>query len=136
MIECNDVIKIYADPETNTRVAALRGIDLHIKKGELVSIIGPSGSGKSTLIKIFAGMEAISSGDVRIGEYQLGKMTLEELLAYRLNTVGLVHQFPERTLFLSGTVMDNLMFAAGLCSKNISENKRRNKEILEKSKKY
>ncbi|MHA1556027.1 MAG: ABC transporter ATP-binding protein [Candidatus Heimdallarchaeota archaeon] len=132
MIECNDVIKIYADPETNTRVAALRGIDLHIKKGELVSIIGPSGSGKSTLIKIFAGMEAISSGDVRIGEYQLGKMTLEELLAYRLNTVGLVHQFPERTLFLSGTVMDNLMFAAGLCSTNISENKRRNKEILEK----
>ncbi len=132
MIECNDVIKIYADPETKTRVAALRGIDLRIKKGELVSIIGPSGSGKSTLIKIFAGMEAISSGEVRIGEYQLGKMTLDELLAYRLNTVGLVHQFPERTLFLSGTVMDNLMFAAGLCSKNISENKRRNKEILEK----
>jgi len=131
MIECRDVIKIYDDPETNTRVAALRGVDLRINKGELISLIGPSGSGKSTFIKILAGMEAISSGTVRVGSYQLGSMEPDELLKYRLNTIGLVHQFPERTLFLTGTVMDNLNFASSLHTRNLSENRRRNKEILE-----
>ncbi len=131
MIHCNDVIKIYTDEETKTRIAALRGIDLRVKKGEVISIIGPSGSGKSTLIKIFAGTEAISSGDVRVGSYDLGKLELDELLNYRLNMVGLVHQFPERTLFLSGSVMDNLNFASSLFSENHSENKKRNMEILE-----
>ncbi|MCK5298513.1 MAG: ATP-binding cassette domain-containing protein, partial [Candidatus Heimdallarchaeota archaeon] len=112
MIHCNDVIKIYTDEETKTRIAALRGIDLRVKKGEVISIIGPSGSGKSTLIQIFAGMVTISSGEVRVGSYDIGKLELEELLEYRLNMVGLVHQFPERTLFLSGTVIDNLNFAS------------------------
>ncbi len=131
MIHCNDVIKIYTDEETKTRIAALRGIDLRVKKGEVISIIGPSGSGKSTLIQIFAGMLTISSGEVRVGSYEIGKLELDELLEYRLNMVGLVHQFPERTLFLSGTVIDNLNFASSLYSDNRSENRRRNMEILE-----
>ncbi|NHJ87670.1 MAG: ATP-binding cassette domain-containing protein [Asgard group archaeon] len=132
MIDCQDVIKIYSDPETNIRVAALRGIDMRIRDGELISIIGPSGSGKSTLIKILAGIESISSGIVNIGNFELGKLSADQLLEYRLKMVGLVHQFPERTLFLSGTVMDNLMFASGLFSKNKSENKIRNRTILKK----
>ncbi len=131
MIHCQDVIKIYTDEETKNRVAALRGIDLRIKKGEVVSIIGPSGSGKSTLVKIFAGMESISSGNVRVGNYELGKLEMNELLDYRLNMVGYVHQFPERTLFLTGTVIDNLNFASSLYSDNRVENHRRNMEILE-----
>lgn len=130
MIECTDVIKIYSDPEAKTRTAALRGIDLYVQRGELVSIIGPSGSGKSTLVKLLAGIESISSGIVKVNGLDLGKMTLDELLDYRLKTVGLVHQFPERTLFLSGTVMDNLNFASSLYSQNLKENKAYNKELL------
>lgn len=132
MIICHDVIKIYTDPVTKLKVAALRGIDLTINKGELISIIGPSGSGKTTLIKILAGIETISSGNVIIGSQELGKMTVEELLEFRLNNIGLVHQFPERTLFLSGTVMDNLTFASSLYSTNLSENKKRNRQILKR----
>jgi len=132
MIECHDVIKIYADQETNTRVAALRGIDLKINKGEIVSIIGPSGSGKSTLIKIFAGMENISSGEAIVGNYNIAQLTPNQLLEYRLNTVGLVHQFPERTLFLSGTIMDNLIFASGLYSNDRKENIDRSRGIMDK----
>ncbi|MHA1356098.1 MAG: ATP-binding cassette domain-containing protein [Candidatus Heimdallarchaeota archaeon] len=112
MIECNDVIKIYTDQETKSRIAALRGIDMSIGRGELVSIIGPSGSGKSTLIKILAGIEAISSGEVIVGGHLLANMTIKELLRYRLKNVGLVHQFPERTLFLGGTIADNLTFSS------------------------
>ncbi|NHJ05090.1 MAG: ATP-binding cassette domain-containing protein [Candidatus Heimdallarchaeota archaeon] len=130
MIECHDVIKIYSDPEEKIRVAALRGIDLRISKGEVISIVGPSGSGKSTLIKILAGMEAISSGICKVGSFELEKMNVNELLAYQLNNVGLVHQFPERTLFLSGSVKDNLLFSSSLHSKNIHESKLKNKEIL------
>ncbi|HUU78003.1 MAG TPA: ATP-binding cassette domain-containing protein [candidate division Zixibacteria bacterium] len=130
MIECHDVIKIYNDPEEKIRVAALRGIDLRISKGEVISIVGPSGSGKSTLIKILAGMEAISSGICKVGSFELEKMNANELLAYQLNNVGLVHQFPERTLFLSGSVKDNLLFSSSLHSKNMHESKLKNKEIL------
>ncbi|MHA1367656.1 MAG: ATP-binding cassette domain-containing protein [Candidatus Heimdallarchaeota archaeon] len=116
MIECNDVIKIYTDQETKSRIAALRGIDMSIGRGELVSIIGPSGSGKSTLIKILAGIEAISSGEVIVGGHLLANMTIKELLRYRLKNVGLVHQFPERTLFLGGTIADNLTFSSSYLS--------------------
>ncbi|MFW9924048.1 MAG: ABC transporter ATP-binding protein [Candidatus Thorarchaeota archaeon] len=130
MIDCHDVIKIYSDEETKNRIAALRGIDLQVNRGEVVSIIGPSGSGKSTLIKILAGMESISSGTVRVGIDELQKMTSKELLDYRLKTVGIVHQFPERTLFLTGTVFDNLSFAASLNSKNKKENRLRNITIM------
>ncbi|NHJ39396.1 MAG: ATP-binding cassette domain-containing protein [Asgard group archaeon] len=131
MIECNDVIKIYSDEETNTRVAALRGIDMNIEKGELISIIGPSGSGKSTLIRILAGIESVSSGEVIIGDSHLEVMNARELLKYRLKNVGIVHQFPERTLFLSGTISDNMIFSSSISSKNHTENKKRIKTILE-----
>ncbi|MHA1122911.1 MAG: hypothetical protein ACTSPC_08955, partial [Candidatus Heimdallarchaeota archaeon] len=77
MIDCEDVIKIYSDPETNVRIAV-------------------------------AGIEAISSGEARVGEFELEKMGLKDLLNYRLKSVGLVHQFPERTLFLTGSVWDNM----------------------------
>ncbi|MHA1306509.1 MAG: ABC transporter ATP-binding protein [Candidatus Heimdallarchaeota archaeon] len=132
MIDCKDVIKIYTDPNTKLRVAALRGIDLQIQQGEIVSIIGPSGSGKSTLVKVLAGIEAISSGEVCIGDYNLGKMTAEELLEFRFSNIGFVHQFPERTLFLSSTVIDNLNYSASLSSKNHEENRARNLNILVK----
>lgn len=114
MIECRDLIKIYLDETSNLKVPALRGIDLKVGKGEVISIVGPSGSGKTTLINILAGFETISSGFLRVGEYNLEDLNLTELLYYRLKTIGIVDQFPERTLFLSGTVFDNMVFVFSL----------------------
>ena len=64
MIECQDVIKIYSDPLTGYKVAALRGLDLRIRESELVSIIGPSGAGKTTLIRIINMISAKDSGEI------------------------------------------------------------------------
>ena len=132
MIECNDLIKIYTDEDSKTRVPALRGCDLSIKEGEIFTIVGPSGSGKTTLINILAGLEAISSGEVRVGNYQLELMSLEELEPYRLEMIGIVDQFPERTLFLDGTIQDNIDFVCGLVEKTTPKNGERNNEILQK----
>ena len=131
MIECKDLIKIYAEEDIGTRIPALRGIDIKIKPGEIISIVGPSGSGKTTLVNILSGTETISSGSVRVGEYYLEKMKLDEMISYRLHTIGLVDQFPERNLFLNCSVWDNLLFSSSLITTEFSEAKERNEHILE-----
>lgn len=132
MIECKDLIKIYYDEETELRVPALRGCDLTVKSGEIFSIVGPSGSGKTTLINILAGLDACSSGEVIVGEYRLNQMNVKELNAYRLKMIGLIDQFPERTLFLGGTIRDNLKFVSNINKKSTVETQIRNQGILEK----
>ncbi len=118
MIECNDLIKIYADEETNSRVPALRGCDLVVKQGEIMTIVGPSGSGKTTLVNILAGIETVSSGSARVGNYFLEKTPEAQLNRYRLEMIGIVDQFPERTLFLDATVIDNMKFTSSLITRN------------------
>ena len=110
MIECRDLIKIYEN-SLGTKIPALRGCDLAVGEGELVSIVGPSGSGKTTLINILGGVETISSGEAIVAGFPLERLTPEKLAEYRLKIIGFVDQFPERTLFLDATVKDNLHFA-------------------------
>jgi len=110
MIECTDLIKIYED-SLGTKIPALRGCDLTVGEGELVSIVGPSGSGKTTLINILGGVETISSGEAIVAGHPLERISPEKLAEYRLKIIGFVDQFPERTLFLDATVKDNLHFA-------------------------
>ncbi len=132
MIECKDLIKIYFDEKKEIRTPALRGCDLSVEAGEIFSIVGPSGSGKTTLINILAGLDSCSSGEVLVGEYQLAKMSTKELNNYRQKMIGIVDQFPERTLFLDGTVKDNLKFVSKLNQTHVINSHNRNREILKK----
>jgi len=118
LIECKDVIKIYKDPEHKTTIPALRGCDLIVREGELISIIGPSGSGKTTLIKILAGLDLPSSGTVKIMNYSLPQMSVERIKNFRMEYISLIDQFPERTLFLNLSVKDNLDFAYNILRKD------------------
>ncbi|HCO54745.1 MAG TPA: sn-glycerol-3-phosphate ABC transporter ATP-binding protein UgpC, partial [Pelagibacterium sp.] len=68
-IEISDVRKIYPG-----NVEAIKGIDLSIEDGDLVVLVGPSGCGKSTLLRMLAGLETITSGEVRIGEKLVNKL--------------------------------------------------------------
>ncbi|MHA1330819.1 MAG: ATP-binding cassette domain-containing protein, partial [Candidatus Hodarchaeales archaeon] len=97
-LECTDLIKLYVDRQSKIQVPALRGIELSVNEGELVSIIGPSGSGKSTLINMIGGIDQPSSGEIVLGEDIVTKMNKRQLTKYRRSRVGFLYQLPERNL--------------------------------------
>ena len=132
MISCRDLIKIYKDEEHGIRIPALRGCDLLIDKGEIVAVVGPSGSGKTTLINILAGLIKLSSGECVVASQELGDLNQNALNRFRLHNVGLVDQFPERTLFLDATVEENMDFSMSLVFGNSDEHHDRNYTIRKK----
>ena len=90
MLEMHDVFKIYRSGAVET--VALRGVDLEVRKGQLVAILGPSGCGKSTLLALAAGLDRASAGDVRSFGTSLIAQSEAELAAYRARGVGIVFQ--------------------------------------------
>jgi putative ABC transport system ATP-binding protein len=90
MIEVEGLTKTYQVGDV--AVHALRGVDLQIRKGEFVAIIGASGSGKSTLFHILGGLTPMTSGTVRINDRDLGAMSNAARTEMRKTTVGFVFQ--------------------------------------------
>ena len=109
MIRCEDIIKIYQDPVTEVSVAALRGLNLSIKEGELISIIGPSGSGKTTLINMIAGVDELNSGALYINDQRFDKLSEFERREFRFYHVGMINQFISENLFSHLSVRQNLL---------------------------
>lgn len=105
-IFCEDLFKIYkiADLE----VVALRGLDLEVKRGELMAIVGASGSGKSTLLNILGGLDVPSAGRVSVGSRDLLKITASDLVDYRRTDVGFVWQQTSRNVISYFTVYQNV----------------------------
>src|SRR5690625_1470720 len=87
-ILCENLVKIYqvADLE----VMALQGLDLTVRRGEVMAIIGSSGSGKSTLLNILGGLDVPTAGVARVAGIHLNRMTAGRRLRYRRQTVGSV----------------------------------------------
>ena len=92
-------------------VAALAGVDLDVRAGEIVGLLGPSGAGKSTLLTLFGGLMRPSAGRIRVGGHDLGRMGEPELDAYRAGDVGLVLQGAARNLVPYLTPTENVAFA-------------------------
>ena len=91
-------------------VHALREVDLDIREGELVVLLGPSGSGKSTLLNIVGGMDSPTSGAVRLRETDIAEFAERELTAYRRDHVGFIFQF--FNLIPTLTARENIELAA------------------------
>src|SRR5690348_12184433 len=90
IIEVRELRKIYRVGKVD--VPALRGVDLDVRKGEFLSIVGPSGSGKSTLFHIIGALTPPTSGQVRVGEEDLSKLSDAGRTQMRKRTVGFVFQ--------------------------------------------
>ena len=90
MLELHGVTKVYGDGAAE--VHALRGVDLSVKAGAMVAVMGPSGSGKSTLLTIAGSLEEPTSGDVVVGGNPLSRMSRSAKARLRRRTVGYVFQ--------------------------------------------
>ncbi|MDD5067173.1 MAG: ABC transporter ATP-binding protein [bacterium] len=90
IIEINNVKKDY--PLGQTTVHALRGIDLTIQEGDLISIIGPSGSGKTTLLNIIGCIDSATEGSVKIADKEITRMNDKDLTNLRLYKIGFIFQ--------------------------------------------
>jgi ABC-type lipoprotein export system ATPase subunit len=95
-IRCEDLFKIYKT--SNLEVVALRGLDLKVRRGEFMAIVGASGSGKSTLLNILAGLDTPSAGRCFVGGEDLLTMSTAEMVRYRRKSVGFIWQQTGRNL--------------------------------------
>ncbi|CAH0120025.1 MULTISPECIES: ABC transporter ATP-binding protein [unclassified Paenibacillus] len=106
MIHCEGLVKIFKSDEIE--VVALQGLNLSVKEGEMMAIIGNSGSGKSTFLNILGGLDRPSAGQVRVGPWDLLKITDDQLVEYKRNTVGFIWQNNARNLLPYLTAIENV----------------------------
>ena len=107
MILADNLVKIYKTSELE--VMALQGLDLTVKEGELLAVVGNSGSGKSTFLNMLGGLDQPSAGKLFVDGRNLFTMTEKELVEYKRDTVGFVWQNNARNLLPYMSALENVM---------------------------
>lgn len=90
IIEATDVVKQYSSGDT--KVTALQGVSLTVRRGEIVAVMGPSGCGKTTLLNCISGLDRIDGGVVRVDGVDLASMNDKKKTAYRAQNMGFIFQ--------------------------------------------
>lgn len=129
LIYCDNLVKIYKSDEIE--VMALQGLELQVKQGEFLSIIGKSGSGKSTLMNLIGGLEDPTLGQIYVNGYNLADMTVKQKNHYRKSVIGFVWQKSERNLLQYLTSYENILNAMSFTKKSKKEKEERVMELLE-----
>ncbi|MEZ4727869.1 MAG: ABC transporter ATP-binding protein [Caldilineaceae bacterium] len=111
LIALSKVIKVFDTPAGQFR--ALKGIDLQVKAGEFVAVVGKSGSGKSTLINMITGIDRPSDGAVVVAGTPVHTLTENQIARWRGRNVGVVFQFFQ--LLPTLTVLENVMLPMDFC---------------------
>ncbi|MGN1214277.1 MAG: ABC transporter ATP-binding protein [Bacteroidaceae bacterium] len=125
----NAIISVRAITKKFGRLAVLRGIDLDIFKGEVVSIVGPSGAGKTTLLQIMGLLDLPTSGSVVIDGRDVTKLKQKELAEVRNRRIGFVFQFHQ--LLPEFTALENVMLPALIGGASRKQARARAEELLE-----
>ncbi len=128
MITLKDINKIYRTDEIETQ--ALENVNIHIDKGEFVSVMGPSGCGKSTLLNIVGLLDTPTSGTVTIAGTNVEGMNDSNLAAFRNQKLGFV--FQSFHLIDSLNVIDNVMLPLLYRKSSASEREKLAKQVLER----
>ena len=123
MIEIKNIHKSFGQLEV------LKGIDLSIKKSEIVSIVGPSGAGKTTLLQIIGTLDKPNEGEVMINDTNISKLSNNKLSDFRNQHIGFVFQFHQ--LLPEFTALENIMIPAFIGGVSKSVAKQKAEELLE-----
>ena len=123
MIEIKNIHKSFGQLEV------LKGIDLSIKKGEIVSIVGPSGAGKTTFLQIIGTLDKPNEGEVMINDTNISKLSNNKLSDFRNQHIGFVFQFHQ--LLPEFTALENIMIPAFIGGVSKSVAKQKAEELLE-----
>jgi lipoprotein-releasing system ATP-binding protein len=124
MLKATKIIKNYGD------LQVLKGVDIDIHKGEIVSIIGASGAGKSTLLHILGTLDNTDTGEIMLNGERLDKLSGKNLAAFRNKNIGFIFQFHH--LLPEFTAVENVCIPGWIGGKNKSATEKRAKELLEK----
>ena len=122
MIEIQGITKSFGE------LQVLKGIDLIIYKGEVVSVVGPSGAGKTTLLQIMGTLDKADCGSVVINGIELGNLKEKELSAFRNKQIGFVFQFHQ--LLPEFTALENVMIPALIGGMSSEKAMKKAKETL------
>ena len=126
MIIGKNIHKFYGDVEV------LKGVDLHIKKGEIVAIVGPSGAGKTTLLQILGTLDKPlkdENFELKLNNVSLKNLADKELSSFRNKHIGFIFQFHQ--LLPEFTALENVCIPAFIAKKPKQETEKRAKEILD-----
>ena len=123
MIDIKGITKSFGS------LQVLKGIDLHIEKGEVVSIVGPSGAGKTTLLQIIGTLDKPDGGEITIDGTDVRKLSSKKLSEFRNKRIGFVFQFHQ--LLPEFTAVENVMLPALIAGTSKGEAKKRAMELLD-----
>ena len=123
MIDVQGITKSFGS------LQVLKGIDLHIDKGEIVSIVGPSGAGKTTLLQIIGTLDRPDSGSVNVDSVDVTNLSQKALSDFRNRHLGFVFQFHQ--LLPEFTAVENIMIPAYIAGTSTKEAKERAGELLQ-----
>jgi lipoprotein-releasing system ATP-binding protein len=123
MIQIKGITKNFGE------LQVLKGIDLVINEGEVVSIVGPSGAGKTTLLQIMGTLDKADTGTVILNGTDVGALKEKELSAFRNRQIGFVFQFHQ--LLPEFTALENVMMPALIGGVSFSVAQKKAKEMLE-----
>ena len=123
MIDITNITKSFGS------LQVLKGIDLHIAKGEVVSIVGPSGAGKTTLLQILGTLDRPDSGQVIVDGIDTSNLSTKKLSDFRNQHLGFVFQFHQ--LLPEFTAIENIMIPAYIAGVSQKKAKQRAEELLQ-----
>ena len=123
MIDITGITKSFGS------LQVLKGIDLHIEKGEIVSIVGPSGAGKTTLLQIIGTLDQPDAGSVSVDGIETNRLSSNKLSDFRNRHLGFVFQFHQ--LLPEFTAIENIMIPAYIAGVKSKDARLRAEELLE-----